>query len=562
MKTLSLLLFFTLVFSLSVSAQSTLDCSLCHSAIVNTWSAGNHGATQLDVADELAGERAGETPDEVINGSDPENCIACHGATAITANGGMSEAEALAYFFSTDGGVFTANTQALNEDQWPNVACVTCHNVPEDHPASMPTFALFDSRNAAYTEMTTTSELCGQCHGSLRFEGTDHLRQDAWASSKHGQGGQADVGEEITENVGLTPDEVIADENCIACHASTAVLENGGMTEGEALGYFFTTTDGVITENTVPQNTETWPEVACIACHNPHQAGGIAYFNSATASYDEVSSADQLCGQCHGNIRFPETDHLSYNVMEGTGGVDVPDQKTMPGITCIDCHMVEGPEDSRTAMLAGHSWKVFVAEENGSMTTSCNSENCHPDMSVETAATTVQGFQSEYQNLFATADEKLSAADEFMVGNDDPVKLQMLADAHSNFALAEGDESGGVHNHNYTKALLNDVISKSEFIVTGIDDNPAEIKEFALFQNYPNPFNPTTVIKYQIPKSSKVTIEVFDVLGNKVTTLVNKYQAAGAYQTQFNASNIPAGVYFYRMQAGAFESAKKLILLK
>ncbi len=557
-----ILLLFTVLFPLSISAQSTMDCSLCHGAIVDTWNTGHHGATQLDVADELAGERAGETPDEVINGSDPEDCIACHGALAVTINGGMSEPDALAYFFSTDGGVFTANTQAMNSDQWPNVACVTCHNTPEDHPATMPTFALYDSRNAGYTEMTTTSELCGQCHGSLRFEGTDHLREDAWASSKHGHGGQTDVGEELTENAGLTPDEVIADENCIACHASTAVLVNGGMTEGEALGYFFTTTDGLITENTEPQNMETWPEVACVACHDPHQAGGIAYFNSSTASFDAVSSSDELCGQCHGSIRFPDTDHLSYNVMEGTGGVDVPDQQTMPGITCIDCHMIEGPEDSQSAMFAGHSWKVFVEEEDGSITTSCNRSDCHADMSVDEATATVEAFQNEYNNLFTTAEEKLTEAEEFMQGNTDPVKLQKLEDAQTNFTLAEGDESGGVHNHNYIIALLIDVIDKAEFIVTGIDDNSAIIKEFALFQNYPNPFNPTTIIKYQIPKSEKVTIEVFDVLGNKITTLVNKYQSSGAYQTQFDASNVPAGVYFYRMKAGSFVSAKKLVLLK
>ncbi|MCF6270385.1 MAG: ammonia-forming cytochrome c nitrite reductase subunit c552 [Melioribacteraceae bacterium] len=560
MKTVTLL-FFTILFTISISAQSTLDCSECHVAIVNMWNGGNHGTTQIDVADELAGERAGETPDEVINGSDPEDCISCHGALAVTANEGMTEPEALAYFFSTEGGIFTANTQALNTEQWPNVACVTCHNVPDNHPVAMPTFALYDSRNAAYTEMNTTSELCGQCHGSLHFAGTDHLRQDAWASSKHGHGGLADVGKELTENVGLTPDEVIADENCIACHASTAVLVNGGMSEGEALGYFFTTTNGVITEETAPQNMDMWPEVACITCHNPHQAGGIAYFNSSTASFDEMASSDQLCGQCHGNLRFPNTDHLSYNIVQGTGGVDVPDQKTMPGIKCIDCHMVEGTEDSQSAMFAGHLWKVFV-EEDGSVTTSCNRADCHPDMSVADAVTAVELFQNEFADLFATAEVKLTEAEEFMVGENNPVKLQKLADAQTNFALAEGDESGGVHNHNYGMALLNDVIDKVEFIVTGIDDSPAIIKEFALFQNYPNPFNPSTIIKYQIFKSSKVTIEVFDILGKKITTPVDKYQTTGSYQIKFEASNMPAGVYFYRMKAGAFESAKKLILLK
>ncbi len=564
------LLFFMILLTVPLLAQSKLDCKTCHSAIVSLWQSGKHGTTQADVASELAAERAGQTPNDVINGSDAENCIACHGALAVTANGGMSETDALAYFFSTDtNGAFSANTQALNTDEWPNVACVTCHNVPSDHPVTMPTFAIYDSRSASYTEVSSISKLCGQCHGSLRFPGTDHLREDAWASSKHGHGGQADVGQELTENAGLTPAQVINNEDCIACHAPTSVLMNGGMTEAEALSYFFTTTDSLITSSTAPQNTDKWPEVSCIACHDPHQAGGVSYFNSSTAKYEAMSTPDQLCGQCHGNLRFPDTDHLSYNIAQGTGGVGVSDTKTMPGVTCIDCHMVEGPENSRSSMYAGHSWKVFVTEEDGSITTSCNKEGCHPSMDAGTAMAKVESFQKEYAYLDSVANDKIAKAEAYMTTHNDPTKKQKLKDAQFNLAFAEGDESGGVHNHNYTKALLNKAIENADYILTGVENTPAIVKNFALYQNYPNPFgdapngiNPVTNIKYEIPKSTKVTIEVFDILGNKIATLFNGYLSAGVYHTHFNASNIPAGVYFYRMKAGNFEMAKKLVLLK
>ncbi len=91
-------------------------------------------------------------------------------------------------------------------------------------------------------------------------------------------------------------------------------------------------------------------------------------------------------------------------------------------------------------------------------------------------------------------------------------------------------------------------------------DNKPNI--FALYQNYPNPFNPTTTIKYTIPKTSFVTIRVFDVLGNEVAQLLNENKTTGDYKIEFNASHLASGIYFYRMQAGNFVSTKKLLLIK
>ncbi len=85
---------------------------------------------------------------------------------------------------------------------------------------------------------------------------------------------------------------------------------------------------------------------------------------------------------------------------------------------------------------------------------------------------------------------------------------------------------------------------------------------YALEQNYPNPFNPTTTIGYQLPIESHVTLKVYDVLGSEVGTLVNERQNAGPHAIRFNASNLPSGVYFYRLEAGTYHDTKKLLLLK
>ena len=85
---------------------------------------------------------------------------------------------------------------------------------------------------------------------------------------------------------------------------------------------------------------------------------------------------------------------------------------------------------------------------------------------------------------------------------------------------------------------------------------------FALYQNYPNPFNPSTKIKFDLPVSSAVKMVVFDVLGREVTTLVNSNMQAGSYEVEFNASDYPTGIYFYKIEANGFTSVRKMALIK
>jgi predicted secreted protein len=85
---------------------------------------------------------------------------------------------------------------------------------------------------------------------------------------------------------------------------------------------------------------------------------------------------------------------------------------------------------------------------------------------------------------------------------------------------------------------------------------------FDLNQNYPNPFNPRTKIKYSIPNTSYVLIKIYDILGNKIETLVNEEKPTGTYEITWNAENLPSGVYFYRLNVNNYSSVKKMILLK
>jgi hypothetical protein len=95
-----------------------------------------------------------------------------------------------------------------------------------------------------------------------------------------------------------------------------------------------------------------------------------------------------------------------------------------------------------------------------------------------------------------------------------------------------------------------------------VNAGAAQVSEFKLYANYPNPFNPSTTIAYDLREATDVTLNVFDVLGRHVSTLVNGYQAAGRYSLAFEANGLPSGVYFYRLETAQFTDMKKMMLLK
>lgn len=99
-------------------------------------------------------------------------------------------------------------------------------------------------------------------------------------------------------------------------------------------------------------------------------------------------------------------------------------------------------------------------------------------------------------------------------------------------------------------------------VVTGIDRTRDLPQEFSLGQNYPNPFNPGTIIEYALPRSSEVSLKVFNIMGQEVATLVNGNEEAGYHEVQFDGKNLASGVYFYRLTAGDFVQSKELLLLK
>ncbi len=96
----------------------------------------------------------------------------------------------------------------------------------------------------------------------------------------------------------------------------------------------------------------------------------------------------------------------------------------------------------------------------------------------------------------------------------------------------------------------------------GVNENNTLVNDFRLEQNYPNPFNPTTKINYELRVTNYVSIVVYDILGNKVSDLISEKQNAGSYSVNFDATNFPSGVYYYKLTTGDFSETKKMMLLK
>jgi hypothetical protein len=125
------------------------------------------------------------------------------------------------------------------------------------------------------------------------------------------------------------------------------------------------------------------------------------------------------------------------------------------------------------------------------------------------------------------------------------------------------DNTSGLNANKLSYRLRQvDFNGQSQYSPVVLVDNIIPVN-YGVSQNFPNPFNPSTIIKYQIPQNSLVSLKVYNSLGQEVATLVNGMVNAGSYEVQLNSSNLSSGVYYYVIKAGEnFVQTKKMILMK
>jgi S-formylglutathione hydrolase FrmB len=144
--------------------------------------------------------------------------------------------------------------------------------------------------------------------------------------------------------------------------------------------------------------------------------------------------------------------------------------------------------------------------------------------------------------------------------------MSAFADSLDNLGLTYVYQT---YNGNHTNQLVNRFNIAFRFLDSVMSQLPVSSEEFthqpesfSLFQNFPNPFNSSSIIKYSIPKTSQVTLKMFNTLGEEIETLVNEEKIAGNYEVNFNANSLPSGVYFYQLRAEDFVETNKMLYLK
>ncbi|PTM09772.1 MAG: hypothetical protein DA443_07890 [Bacteroidetes bacterium] len=143
---------------------------------------------------------------------------------------------------------------------------------------------------------------------------------------------------------------------------------------------------------------------------------------------------------------------------------------------------------------------------------------------------------------------------------EEPVTVSVNGDEIYELVIYSGKDE--VRRQELSAGESVEIPASSDNFTIGLYDASAIPDVFSLDQNYPNPFNPSTTIRFGVPEVSDVKLEVFNMLGQKVATLVNESKDAGFYNVAFDASSLSSGMYIYRLQSGSFVETRKLMLIK
>lgn len=447
--------------------------------------------------------------------------------------------------------------------------------------------------NASYSQVVPTATIgCESCHGP----GADH------------SGDKTKIGKSLDAGV------------CLQCHAAAPHHHVGKdyMASDHALmakGHASSTTCYPCHSGTAfakwldNKSNPGWDiavdgmnPIACASCHDPHDASNpnqlrTVGFDSLMNGYRPpagMGGKGQLCMNCHhsrysvakkvttkaplygysdhyGPHGNPQADMLFGQNSYEFGDSLLKGLSTHTGLKdgCVTCHMqdIDG--------AANHTWAM--SDTAGDFVAVC--QDCHgPISSFDDVKASydydhngvVEGVQTEIEGMMSLLKAKLpkdtTGEPVTSINDSNSVKNHPeLVQGIWTYYFVKNDGSMGVHNAKYAVAILQKALG---FYPTDVKQSGRGIPtEYALEQNYPNPFNPSTTLRFSLKAESHVKLQIYDILGNLIRTLVDKDVAAGTFQLEWSADNdqglkVPSGVYLARIQAGSFTSVRKMLLAK
>ncbi len=445
------------------------------------------------------------------------------------------------------------------------IGCESCHGPAKDH--------LSDPTNPVKIAVSLDAGVCAPCHDAP----AKHQLYSIWEKSTHSNLETSIHGAERT--------------SCYPCHSGGAFVKFAK--NPTAPGY------------NLAEDMENH-SINCSTCHDPHnpENKGLRMLNYDKLRTGIAIPADKggygkLCINCHQARTVSETvvknqekkfgdrfyPHYSpqADVFFGVNGIEyglpIKGMTTHANLDngCVTCHMSDvtnGP-----SLHSNHQMRM--TDDNGEdIVTSC--QTCHGSKitsfgdvgkgskDYDMDGDWNEGVQKEVQDMMDQLYELLpknamgevpTMAVDSMVVKNHPNYPHVLK-AMYNYQIVAHDFSNGVHNTDYTVALLRASLNQ----LTGVEltEGLETIipQEYALEQNYPNPFNPSTTIRFSIPTSGNVTLKVYDIVGKEVATLHQGELAAGTYNFKWNASNMASGIYFYKLSSDNFNQVKKMVLMK
>ncbi len=575
-----------------VGADAQAGC-FCHptaAAIKTSWAASVHGTMfKRGVTGYLEVERGA--------GAYANGCIKCHttGFDTLAANNnfGFQVKGTTGWyntwyqglpFFGGDYWITTGDTSKWNmlnasQKMVANVGCEQCHGPVGDHKLT---------GDKMKVGKTLSGDVCNQCHNG---------------SSRHSLGTYYNTSIHAALPNGTPPTGHATGATCSPCHTGKSFIyyaEHNQDTTGLAAAW---------------NSSYPGTPISCQVCHDPHGSSNPKQLRTMTLKGDSLrngyilpanlrTSPGHLCGNCHSsrysiNVRikanqppyfgFSSRFYPHYNMqtdmLYGANGSQTDSSfvgiNTHSGLEggCVTCHMQGRVRSNNT--LANHSFSMTDTTYGFRAVTVC--KNCHGEIEDFNDIRAfydfdrngrIEGVQTEIQGLLTTLKAQLpqrngvvigggtvNAADSAAIYN----RLDLLRGIWA-YTFVQDDRSLGVHNTKYAVRILYQALGWTP-LTNSVKELAGVAHEFSLGQNYPNPFNPTTNIRFSLPTDEHVLLQVFDITGALVKTVVDQTLRSGNAEATWDGTNsdgarVASGMYLYRVKAGSFVMTKKMIMMK